>query len=319
MKMKKSICFLSGILCLFLASGCVSEENDSSLKGNISVKIQIEKAIQETMPDEIPSDETLSDGLLSDEELSEGEMEPWNGEKPAYVDVYTEFLLHGNLDSDEVFPVRGYYLMDLNFDNIPELGILHDSYGSMGGYFTYYYFDGNEIKRVLNDKGEQARASSYTQVLADFEYKKIYLLKEMYLLSGNVNGTYGYVREIKSKGQVPCVYDILNLEVDQESDLMSHSGSQHKNEDEFLSDPELDECLITQRYMENEWVDISSEEYRIQKRKLIPEENSFVELRKLGFDYHGINCDDEGNMLYTDVRMEKEEIDKLFRRFVQSL
>lgn len=317
MKMKKSICFLSGILCLFLASGCASEENDSSLKGNISVKIQIEKAIQETMPDEIPSDETLSDGLLSGEELSEGEMEPWNGEKPAYVDVYTEFLLHGNLDSDEVFPVRGYYLMDLNFDNIPELGILHDSYGSMGGYFTYYYFDGNEIKRVLNDRGEQARASSYTQVLADFEYKKIYLLKEMYLLSGNVNGTYGYVREIKSKGQVPCVYDILNLEVDQESDLMSHSGSQHKNEDEFLSDPELDGCLITQCYMENEWIDISSEEYRKQKRELISEENSFVDLRQLDFSYLGANYDDEG--LHTDVRMKKKEIDELFRRFAQSL
>lgn len=156
-------------------------------------------------------------------------------------------------------------------------------------------------------------------MLADFEYKKIYLLKEMYLLSGNVNGTYGYVREIKSKGQVPCIYDILNLEVDQESDFMSHSGRHHISEDEYLSDSELDECLITQRYMENEWIDISSEEYRKQKRELISEENSFVDLRRLGFDYHGINCDDEGNMLYTDVRMEKEEIDELFRRFVQSL
>lgn len=195
------------------------------------------------------------------------------------------------------------------------------------GWIVYW----NSDKIVLSDEelpegemeswdGEKpARASSYTPVLADFEYKKIYLLKEMYLLSGNVNGTYGYVREIKSQGQVPCVYDILNLEVDQESDLMSHSGRHHISEDEYLMDPGLDECLITQRYMENEWIDISSEEYRKQKRELISEENSFVDLRQLGFDYHGINCDDEGNMRYTEVRMGKEEIDEFFRRFVQSL
>ena len=136
----------------------------------------------------------------------------------------------------------------------------------------------------------------------------------MYLLQGNSNGTYGYVREIKSQGQVPCVYDILNLEVDQESDLMSHFGHQHKSEDEFLSDPELDACLITQYYFEKEWLDISSEEYRKRKRELIPEENSLVDLRLLDLNYLGVNYNDEG--LHTDVRMEKEEIDELFRRFV---
>ena len=60
-------------------------------------------------------------------------------------------------------------------------------------------------------EAEQARVSNYTQVLADFEQKKVYLLKEMYLLQGNVNGTYGYVREIKSEDQCLCVYDVLDL------------------------------------------------------------------------------------------------------------
>ncbi len=299
MKMKRNISILAGMLSLSLVSGCISGQKVSGLESVVSKEIQIEKAVQETVPDET---------------MSKKETELWDDEKPAYVDAYTEFLLYANMDLDSVFPIRGYYLMDLNFDDIPELGILHDSWGSMGGYFTYYYFDGNEIKMILNERGEQARVSNYTQVLADLEQKKIYLLKEMYLLQGNSNGTYGYVREIKSQGQVPCVYDILNLEVDQESDLMSHFGHQHKSEDEFLSDPELDACLITQYYFEKEWLDISSEEYRKRKRELIPEENSLVDLRLLDLNYLGVNYNDEG--LHTDVRMEKEEIDELFRRFV---
>ena len=299
MKMKSNISILAGMLSLSLVSGCISGQKVSGLESVVSKEIQIEKAVQETVPDET---------------MSKKETELWDDEKPAYVDAYTEFLLYANMDLDSVFPIRGYYLMDLNFDDIPELGILHDSWGSMGGYFTYYYFDGNEIKMILNERGEQARVSNYTQVLADLEQKKIYLLKEMYLLQGNSNGTYGYVREIKSQGQVPCVYDILNLEVDQESDLMSHFGHQHKSEDEFLSDPELDACLITQYYFEKEWLDISSEEYRKRKRELIPEENSLVDLRLLDLNYLGVNYNDEG--LHTDVRMEKEEIDELFRRFV---
>lgn len=62
----------------------------------------------------------------------------------------------------------------------------------------FYYYDGNGISRILNDRGEPVQISDYTQILADFEQKKVYLLNEMYLLQGNENGTYGYVREIKS-------------------------------------------------------------------------------------------------------------------------
>lgn len=240
-------------------------------------------------------------------------------EKPAYVKAYTEFLLSADIDQGHDFPIRGYYLFDLNFDDIPELGILHDSWGSMGGYFTCYYFDGNEITAVLNDRGKPAGISDYTWILADFEHKKVYLLKEMYLLQGNENGTYGYVREIKSEDRDPCVYDILDLEVDQESDLGSHFGTHYAGEDDFLSDPDLEDCLITQRYMKEEWIDISPKEYLELKRELIPEENSFVDLREGAVNYLEKNLDDNGDLSYTDVRMEKEEIEQLFRRFEQSL
>ncbi len=286
--MERIMSLLGRALCLLLPFFCISGQN---------------------------SDEALLDAKLSVEKT-----EDLAEEKPAYVDAYTDFLLfyfpYASTGQGRAFPIRGYYLFDLNFDDIPELGILHDSWGSMGGYFTCYYFDGNVIKAVLNEKGEPARISNYTQVLADFEQKKIYLLKEMYLLQGNENGTYGYVKEIK--GQTPRVYDILNLEVDWRSDLSSHFGTQYECEDEFLSDSDLEDCLITQCYTEKEWIDISSDEYLKRKRELIPEDNCFVDLRQEGdLSYLGANYDESGNLLYTDVRIGKEEIERLFERFAQ--
>ena len=243
-------------------------------------------------------------------------------EMPAYVKAYTEFLLYEDIDPDSLFPIRGYYLFDLNFDNIPELGVLHDSWGSAGGYFTLYYYDGNGISRILNDRGEPVQISDYTEILADYEQKKVYLLKEMYLFVGNENGTYGYVREIGSEGQVPCVYDVLTLDVDQEKAMdrlfTDDSEMQHENEDGFLLDSELEEYLITQRYSEEEWIPISSSEYLELKRELIPEENPFVDVR-LNEDLHylGANFDEDG--LPADVRMKKEEIVELFSRYLQSV
>lgn len=287
------------------------------------IYIQSGLARQKSVSREAQTDEIISDDMavrMPLEELSdETETEPGNDEYPAYVKAYTDFLLSVNNDEEQAFPIRGYYLFDLNFDEIPELGILHDSWGSMGGYFTCYYFNGNEITPILNDRGEPMQISNYTQILADYEQEKVYLLKEMYLLQGNENGTYGYVSEIKSEGQVPCVYDILNLEVDQQSDLRSHFGTQYNGEDAFLSAPELEDCLITQRYLGKEWITISSSEYLEQKRELIPEENSFVDLRDGDLNYLSANYDDNGGLLYTDVKMGKEEIEELFGRFEQSL
>lgn len=332
--MKRRICLLGGLLCLFFVFCYIFLQNGSDGEGNASQEVQIEKIAsddvsdemllnemspEETLSDETLSGETLSNETLPDKSSSEEETKLRDDEKRAYVKAYTDFLLYENIDQGHDFPIRGYYLFDLNFDNIPELGILHDSWGSMGGYFTFYCFDGNSVTAVLNDRGDPARVSNYTQVLADFEQKKVYLLKEMYLLQGNDNGTYGYLREIKSEGQVPCVYDILNLEVDQGSDLKSHFGTQYEGEDDFLSDPALEDCLITQRYLEKVWIDISSNEYLKQKRELIPQENSFVDLREGDLHYLGANYDEDGGLLYTDVRMGEEEIEQLFTRFAQSI
>ena len=173
--MKRSIYLLGGLLCLFLTACNASEQSSSD-----------EILIEETMQEELPADETQHDEMSSIEEpfteeppveeFSGQKAEAWEGEKPAYVEAYSAFLLDENTDRGHDFPIRGYYLFDLNFDDIPELGILHDSWGPMGGYFTFYYFDGKEVTAVLNDRGEPASISNYTQILADFEQRKVYFL-----------------------------------------------------------------------------------------------------------------------------------------------
>ena len=108
---------------------------------------------------------------------------------------------------------------------------------------------------VLNERGEPVRTSNYVQILADVDSEKVYFLKEMYLLQGNENGTYGYVREVVKRDGIPCVYDVLRLEVDAGSDLEKHFGKAYDSEDDYLLDDDLDECLITQRYSRGEWED----------------------------------------------------------------
>ncbi len=241
-----------------------------------------------------------------------------SNEKQEYVKRYTDFLLHTDIDAGNDFPIRSYYLFDLNFDNIPELGVFHDSGGSLGGYFTYYCFDGNEIVAVLTDNNEPARISSYTQILSDSENKKVYLLKEIYLLQGNPNGTYGYIREIINQNGIPCVYDILSLEVNQESNLEKHYGKIYECENDYLSDVELYDCLITQYYFEGKWNEISSDEYLKLKKELISEENAFVDLRDIGVHILLSESTDElidVNGQYKNIQITEEEIDMLFLKW----
>ncbi|MCM1536765.1 MAG: hypothetical protein NC126_12680, partial [Clostridium sp.] len=141
------------------------EQADETVSDDMAVRMQPVKMLS----CDILLEKVLMNGSLSSEEGAESE----NSENPAYVEAYTEFLSRETIDEGYDFPIRGYYLFDLNFDEIPELGILHDSWGSMGGYFTCYYFDGNGITPVLNDRGEPVQISNYTQILADYEQEKV--------------------------------------------------------------------------------------------------------------------------------------------------
>lgn len=204
-------------------------------------------------------------------------------EKQSYRQAYTDFLLNTNIDKveDADFATRGFYLFDLNFDKVPELGVWHDSGGSMGGYFTLYCFDGKGITAIRNEANKPARISDYTQIFADNVNKKVYFLKEMYLLRGNTNGTDGYLREVLTRNDLPYVQDILSLEVNQDANLEQYYDriADYECENDYLSDPELGGCLITQYYSGNEWKIISSVEYLKLKLERIPKNNDYVDLR----------------------------------------
>lgn len=236
--------------------------------------------------------------------------------QPEYIQAYSDFLLNASIDEGHDFPVRGYYLFDLNFDSIPELGVFHDSGGSMGGYFAYYCFDGETIVPIVDSTNQHVQTSNYTQIMADLEHKKVYFFKEMYLLQGNTNGTYGYVREIIQKDNMPYVYNILSLQVNQESNLEAHYHKDYRCEDDFLSDPELDDCLITKLYSEGKWTEISSAEYLRLKMEMLPADNSFVDLRDADISVFAQEPIIDDNYEYVEMKITAEEIETLFSKWL---
>ncbi|MDE5824316.1 MAG: hypothetical protein K2H91_06495 [Lachnospiraceae bacterium] len=238
-----------------------------------------------------------------------------------YYYAYQDFLLNTDIDSGSDFPIWGYYLFDMNFDGIPELGVLHDSGGSMGGYFTFYRFDGNAIVPAVLDASEHpVQISNYTQILADYDHRKVYFLKEMYLLVGNDNGTYGYVREVTDKNGILYCSNVLKLEVDCDSSSEMIYEIQHDYEDDFLSDLLADEYLITESYVDGAWKEILPEEYLAKKRELIPRGNSFTDIRHT--DAYLLLCDSVYELIGDDGRfhnrrMTEEEIDILFAKWIE--
>lgn len=236
-----------------------------------------------------------------------------------YFQAYKDFLLNTDIDKGHDFPIWGYFLFDMNFDGIPELGVLHDSGGSIGGYFTFYRFDGKDIiPAVLDENDNPMQISNYTQILADYEHRKLYLLKEMYLLVGNNNGTYGYVREITDKNGVLYCLNVLNLEVNYDLHSEKIYEVQHNCEDEYLSDSLASEYLTTELYSDGVWKKILPEEYLSIKRKLLPKENSYTDIRRT--NAYILLCDsvydlmDENGEFY-NRQLTEDELNTLFAKW----
>ena len=141
----------------------------------------------------------------------------------------------------------------------------------------------------------------------------------MYLLQGNVNGTYGYIREVVNENGIPCVFDFLDLKVDQEKAYEIDGELNYLYEDDFLSAVELEDCLITRRFSGGNWIDISSDEYLKLKRATIPEDNDFIDL--LGTEMNIIIYESNTDMWDSDLQfvskwITKEEIDMLFTKWL---
>lgn len=266
-----------------------------------------------------PAQNDVTSGISSETPVSAVQPTESDTEPLSYFDAYREFLLHTDIDQGHDFPIWGYYLFDLDFDGIPELGVLHDSGGSMGGYFTFYGYDGKEIiPAVLDAENNPVQISNYTQILADNEAGKVYFLKEMYLLRGNENGTYGYVDEVVSRNGVLHINQLLRLQVDQTLDLDAYLENDHYCEDDFLSDEILSDCFITEYCSEGKWKEILPKTYLEKKRELIPKENSFLDVRDT--DAYVLLCESVYELLDDDLefhnrQMTEAEINTLFEKW----
>ena len=208
--MKKIICLCAVLLCLLTTASC-HHPGEASTSGPALESSSLPPS------SEAPSTTLAAPSTRARIETTTSKPLILSGRKNRpYFKAYAEFLLHSdtNMEEDPGFPIFGYYLIDLNFDRIPELGVYRDSGGSLGGYLNFYSFDGKKVAPVLEDGGEQARSSTHTKILADKKNQKVYLFKEMYLLQGNSNGLNGYVKEIKSRNGVPHVCNIITLDVD---------------------------------------------------------------------------------------------------------
>ncbi|MDE5699936.1 MAG: hypothetical protein K2I96_21450 [Lachnospiraceae bacterium] len=301
-KMLIAVCFFA-VDCLLLTA-CSRERSETDLM--LTTTLETEESVQE---------------LFSEAQNSELHVENMDMNEPYFL-TYQDFLLNAEIDQESDFPIWGYYLFDMNFDGIPELGVLHDSGGSKGGYFTFYRYDGKEIvPAVLNRDGNPVQISNYTQILADDDSKKVYFLKEMYLLMGNENGTYGYIAEVTDENGVLHCNNLLRLAVDCDPDAEICYEVQHDCEDDFLSDSSIAKYLNTESYSDGVWEKILPEEYLARKRELIPEENSFVDIRDT--DAYFLLCNSvyelmDDNLNFHNKRMTKEEIDALFKKWIES-
>ncbi|MBQ9990701.1 MAG: hypothetical protein IJP31_07150 [Lachnospiraceae bacterium] len=231
-----------------------------------------------------------------------------------YLSAYEDYILNQDQDPGEEFPIKGYCLVDLNFDLVPELGVYHDSMGSMGAWFAYYGFDGKEVVPLF-------QTSVYTQILADPGEQEVFLFREMYLLSGNDNGLIGYVSRLKQENGMITYAPILSLSVDEGRVIEAwNKGKElpdYSTEDEYLADETMNKYIFTEYWDQDGWQEISLAEYLERKRELIPDENKLVDLTEGEACLLAKEQEDDEDKLYSWENWipEEEKIHRLFEEW----
>jgi len=97
-----------------------------------------------------------------------------------------------------------------------------------------------------------------------------------------------------------------------------------ESEDEYLSDANLEDCLITRHHSDGGWIEISSAEYLKRKRELIPLDNGFVDLESTRVEisvYDGRSDEwiSEYGWSYEHIPLTEEQIDMLFSKWLEKI
>ena len=117
--MKKIICLCAVLLCLLTTASC-HHPGEASTSGPALESSSLPPS------SEAPSTTLAAPSTRARIETTTSKPLILSGRKNRpYFKAYAEFLLHSdtNMEEDPGFPIFGYYLIDLNFDRIPELGV----------------------------------------------------------------------------------------------------------------------------------------------------------------------------------------------------
>ena len=218
--------------------------------------------------------DTMQEPAPAEEEAPEtAEASP---EWPDWARAYWEFIFNGRYSFDD-FAVSAVGLLDLNQDETPELVLYHYSSGSLGGWYSFYYYNGSEAVPVLNQEGEAVVCGTHLYLYYYPESRKLMMYHRMSIILGNYQGSYGYVREVEETDGAPSVRNIirvrqhpeLTMEIAQDARKApgETAGIAANREDALVSNELL---ALAEKYENGQWETVSGEEYICEKYQLIP-------------------------------------------------
>ena len=320
---------LTLVMALFLLNGCGPAKKDlgriTDAASGMPVWKEISMEAQNMSEEKGLQPDTMQEPAPAEEEVPEAaEASP---EWPDWARAYWDFIFNGRYSFDD-FPVSAAGLLDLNQDETPELVLYHYSSGSLGGWYAFYYYNGREAVPVFNQEGEAVVCGTELHLYYYPESRKLMMYHMMYLVLGNYQGSYGYVREVEETDGAPSVRNIirvgqhpeLTMEIaqDAEKDPGGTAGIAANREDALVSNELL---ALAEKYENGQWETISGEEYIREKYQLIP----LGEVRKDYWEY-GVEVTMDAYFTYQwqcakdeDYRVlpTREEFEELLARWEQ--
>ena len=303
---KLALILLATALCLLYACGEAAPEERGAAVTTLPVTTQAATT-------EAPTTETYTTLAVPTTCLPEP--------KPNWQEAYSDYILNCYQG------VHGFItlgLADFDKSGVPELVILDDSKGTLGGAFSVITYKDRVATKLI----ASGTSSSYT---ISNNGKDIYFYRDFHSMhsSGGTYG-YGYVSALKSVNGVFSCTPLLQAKItdfsfEDNEDLRSLAWEVDTSEEDVLHHKEFTSFLSIQKSTANgEWQDISADEYLRLKNSFIGnnptsyrgyergDPYALPEIRYDCFDMSSDNSDDHYGGLPS-----KDEIDTFFAQWEQ--